>query len=95
MKKRIEWIDCAKFVAIIGVLSDHTYILVYSNRMIAVASYAAVSLFVLIAGIVSYDSICRKSDDGGGKNCLQIKQGYNSSLPHRHSDLSRDCKEVF
>lgn len=48
---RIEWIDCIKAIAIIAVLTDHTNGLVYSNQLIAQASYFSVSLFIILSGI--------------------------------------------
>ena len=47
VKQRIKWIDCAKTVAIIGVLIDHNNGLLYTNQVIAKGSYFGVSLFIL------------------------------------------------
>ncbi len=56
MKVRIQWINCAKFVAILAVLVDHSYSVLYTNRDIAWASYFSVSLFIMISGMTSYIS---------------------------------------
>ena len=54
VKQRIKWIDCAKTVAIIGVLIDHNNGLLYTNQVIAKGSYFGVSLFILLAGITAF-----------------------------------------
>lgn len=51
MTKRIKWIDCAKAVAIIAVLTDHCYGILYKNKLILQLSYFSVSLFVLLSGV--------------------------------------------
>lgn len=50
-QKRIEWIDCAKLVAIVAVAVDHCNGFLYTKPVIATASFYSVSLFVLLAGI--------------------------------------------
>lgn len=57
--KRIAWIDCTKFVAILGVVVDHCNGYLYINPYIAYASYYSVSLFVLLAGISVWISFAR------------------------------------
>lgn len=57
-QKRIGWIDAAKFFAVIAVAVDHCNGFLYTNQLIAYASYYSVSLFVLLAGIsiwIAYD----------------------------------------
>lgn len=56
MKKRIEWIDCAKLMAITAVVTDHCNGFLYTKSFIANASYFSVSLFVLLAGISTWIS---------------------------------------
>lgn len=51
---RIKWVDCAKAMAIMGVIMDHTNGLLYTNQAIAYASYFAVGVFILLAGIMAY-----------------------------------------
>ncbi|MEG2929424.1 MAG: hypothetical protein RR846_07715 [Oscillospiraceae bacterium] len=51
---RAKWIDCAKFVAICGVLADHCNGFLYGNQDIARVSYGAVGLFVLLAGVTGW-----------------------------------------
>lgn len=67
-KKQIEWINGAKFVAILAVLVDHTYGILYNNPDIAKATYFSVALFVLLSGMTSYLSDMRymKNGEGGG-----------------------------
>lgn len=58
----IKWLNCAKFVAILAVLVDHTYGILYSNQNIQTATFFSVSLFILIAGITSYMSNSRHNE---------------------------------
>lgn len=51
MRRRIEWIDCAKCIAIIAVAVDHSNGFLYTKSIVATASYYSVSLFVLLAGV--------------------------------------------
>lgn len=50
----IKWINCAKFLAIIAVITDHTNGVLYANYRIALASYFSVSLFIIISGMMCY-----------------------------------------
>jgi hypothetical protein len=52
--QRAYWIDIAKLIAIIAVLIDHTYNILYTNPKIAYCSYFSVSLFILVMGVTSY-----------------------------------------
>lgn len=52
LPKRIQWLECAKTVAIIAVIIDHTYGLLYTNIVISRASFFSVGLFILVSGIV-------------------------------------------
>lgn len=51
ISKRVNWIDCAKAIAIFAVIIDHCNGTLYTNPQIAQASYYSVSLFILLAGI--------------------------------------------
>lgn len=53
-KDQIKWLNCAKLVAILAVMVDHTNGLLYTNQDIAYASYYSVSLFVLVSGMTMY-----------------------------------------
>lgn len=57
--KRITWINCAKFVAILAVLVDHTYGTLYDDSNIQLLSWFSVSLFILLSGMTIYMSIER------------------------------------
>lgn len=48
---RVKWIDCAKAVAIIAVIVNHCYGLLYTDMLLLRASFFSVSLFVLLAGL--------------------------------------------
>jgi len=56
IEKRTNWIDCAKSLAILAVLVDHTNGVLYENEHIAFLSYYSVSLFILISGYLCYNS---------------------------------------
>ena len=64
--EQIKWLNCAKAVAIVAVLIDHTTGILYSSQTIATASYFSVSLFILIAGMTSY-----LSDSRHAESCCQ------------------------
>ena len=53
-KQQIAWINGAKFVAILAVMTDHTNGKLYTNQDIAYVSYFSVSLFVILSGMTSY-----------------------------------------
>lgn len=53
---RIKWLDCAKAIAILAVLTDHTSGALYTNDNISMLSFFSVSLFILLAGMTSYIS---------------------------------------
>lgn len=57
--KKIHWINCAKFIAILAVLMDHTYNILYTNKDYRILSYFSVSLFILLSGQTAYLSICK------------------------------------
>lgn len=59
--KRENWIDILKFVAIMGVLIDHSYETLYTDLRINMLSYYAVPLFILIGGFNAYYSEKRNS----------------------------------
>ena len=56
MVKQLKWLNCIKFFAIITVLLDHTYGVLYGNNKLLYASLVGVPLFILISGITSYIS---------------------------------------
>lgn len=60
---RVEWIDLAKFFAIIAVLIDHTYGRLYTSDKVAYFSYYSVELFMLIMGITTFWSFSKKDID--------------------------------
>ena len=60
--KRIYWIDFARFLAILGVIVDHTNGILYTNSRIPYLSYYSVSLFILLMGITTFWSFERKKN---------------------------------
>ena len=60
-KKRILWIDAAKFAAMLAVIIDHTTGTLITNSAIWYASLFSVSLFIIMMGYTSYLSLDHKS----------------------------------
>lgn len=67
-KERVQWIDCAKTIAMIAVVVDHCYGILYSTPAIAQMSYFSTSLFVMLSGISVWISV------QGGKQLTFRKQ---------------------
>lgn len=63
-KKEIEWINCAKAVAIFAVMIDHTRGDLYVSDKISMASYFSVSLFILLLGMTTYYSYEKNNRSG-------------------------------
>lgn len=70
--KRVYWIDFAKFLAILAVMVDHTYGVLYHNQKVAFASYYSVSLFIILMGITSYWSSNRAGQTDVGKGAIWL-----------------------
>lgn len=79
LSKRVYWVDVAKLLAVVAVIMDHTYGILYSNERVAYASYYSVSLFILMMGVTSYWSYS-KNDKGVSekvkKKCWEIIAPY-------------------
>lgn len=76
-KQRRNRVDVAKFVAIIGVLTDHTYGILYKNERIRYSSWYSVGLFVLMMGVVAYWSMDREfSGKKTLKKCAKMLRVY-------------------
>lgn len=61
-ESRIGWLDLAKCFSIFGVLVDHTNRILYTNQIIAYASYFSVSLFILVMGFTTYRSLAHNKN---------------------------------
>lgn len=78
-KKQIAWLNGAKFIAILAVMIDHTYGVLYTKADIAYASYFSVSLFVILSGMTSYLSDLHHTDYGLKgiiRSCRNIVSAY-------------------
>ena len=62
-----EWIDAARFLAMIGVMIDHTNMALFTNQYIDTFSFFCVSLFVILTGITNYWSY-----DGRKESAVRI-----------------------
>ena len=59
-RKNVVWIDCAKFLAILAVLADHTKGILYEGETIQYLSFFSVSVFFFLAGETSWYSLERR-----------------------------------
>lgn len=57
-EERTKWIDVAKAIAIMAVMTDHMYYTLYSSQSIVYATYFSVSLFILVMGLL-YTRPCK------------------------------------
>lgn len=76
---RTKWVDVAKFMAVIAVMIDHTYKLLYTNPRIAYFSYYSVSLFIFMMGMTTLWSYKKNNDSmlrKVWKKCLGIIRPY-------------------
>ncbi len=58
-RNEIKWINCAKFVAIFAVITDHSEIILYDNPDVALFTYFSVSVFIFISGMMCFSSNSR------------------------------------
>ena len=72
---RDVWIDFAKFVAIIAVMVDHSWNILYDELFIRNLSYFSVSLFIILMGVTSYKS-CERGKYLVSKKLLGIIKPY-------------------
>ena len=66
---RIQWIDCAKTMAMTAVVVDHCYGILYTNIGVLWLSAYSVPLFVLLSGISAWNSSAVKTARGAGTVC--------------------------
>ena|GEM_PF-512214 len=66
-----QWIDVIKAVAIIAVVIDHSYRLLYDNSYIQQCSFFSVTVFIFLSGITSFYSISRRGNDFGLKETFR------------------------
>lgn len=72
-----KWINVAKFVAILAVITDHTSNILYTNKNIAIASYFSVSLFLLLSG---YTMSISAEKNAGNKIIERLKKSFKNIL---------------
>jgi hypothetical protein len=60
MIHRIKWLDFLKSVAMLAVIADHTFGLLYKNKNIQGYMYFSVTVFIFLAGITAAISLDRK-----------------------------------
>lgn len=74
---RVKWIDFMKAIAILAVLTDHSFGTLYSDIKITQASFFSVTLFILVSGINSYTAFLRHRNTPYGTD---IKRKLKSIL---------------
>lgn len=72
-KEKEKWINVAKCMAILAVMADHTYNILYTDENLWYCSFYSVALFVLIMGINSYWSYKHSTDKLGKKVIRRIR----------------------
>ncbi len=77
--KRTVWVDVAKFLAILAVMTDHTEGILYESSDVAYFSYYSVSLFIIVMGITTMWSYSRNSESLAKKvrnKCIGMIRPY-------------------
>ena len=94
--KRIQWIDCAKAVAITAVAVDHCNRVIYTNPAIAKASYFSVTLFIFLSGITAWNSSFKSGqvNRGGGGGGI-IKKFFKIKCFWVEFEITKICEKNF
>ncbi|MGL5435865.1 MAG: acyltransferase family protein [Lachnospiraceae bacterium] len=75
-----KWINVAKFVAILAVITNHTSNILYTNKNIAIASYFSISLFLLLSG---YTMSVSAEKNAGNNVIKRLKKSFmNIVIPY-------------
>ncbi len=62
-KRNILWIDCAKFLAIVAVVVDHSKGILYEGEAVQYAAFFSVAAFLFLAGMTSFYSLERRKEE--------------------------------
>ncbi len=62
-KRNIVWIDCAKFLAIAAVVTDHSKGILYEGEALQYAAFFSVSAFLFLSGMTCYFSLERRKEE--------------------------------
>ena len=99
-----RWINLGKFIAVVAVLVNHTYGILYMDTTICNGSFFSVSLFVLLMGVSTYWSYDNSKIELGkkvGKRVLGIVCPYVVSViayyavSERFLDFKSILEQVF
>lgn len=77
--QRAYWVDFAKLIAILAVLTDHTSGILYANQRVTIYSYFSVNVFIIIMGVTSYWSYSKYTGNIPTKvlqGCWKILRPY-------------------
>jgi fucose 4-O-acetylase-like acetyltransferase len=58
----IKWINFAKFIAIVAVVIDHNFHILYENYFYAKSTYFSVTVFIFLSGYTTYLSLNKHKD---------------------------------
>ena len=70
-KSRVYWVDFAKFMAILGVMTDHCRGILYTSDSVQYLSFYSVSVFIIMMGITTYWSY--RNYDGNNIDKVKLK----------------------
>lgn len=74
IRENLQWINCAKAIAIIAVLVDHSMGILYTDYRIQAATDWDVAVFILVSGITSYMSNSRSNLKWGKAYLKSVKK---------------------
>lgn len=83
-------IDFLKGIAIIAVVVDHLYLILYENQLIQNISFYSVTLFIYISGITSYLSMDAKNIHNYNYHYV-LKRLKNVLIPYVIAILISQC----
>lgn len=62
-KGKVVWIDCARFLAIVAVLIDHTKGILYASEAVQHVFFFSVTVFFFLAGMTSFYSLQKRREE--------------------------------
>lgn len=103
-KSRLEWINFAKFAAIMAVLTNHSSIYLTEKHSVLYCTYYSVPLFILLMGYTTYISFERSKAPLWKKvllKCTNIWISYMVAIfiyqifETHYFDMERYCKDLI
>lgn len=69
-KERLPYLDFMKGIAVIAVIIDHSYGMLYSDQNIQLLTFFSVGIFVLVAGVTNTLSLLNNKGAISWKNTI-------------------------